>query len=376
MSLPQETKDAAPRSPWAFRLLTVAGIPIRIHFTFVLFLAWIAVSNRTGGLMWTTVIVAIFACVLLHELGHALTARRYGIETRDITLYPIGGVAMLTGRPRARQELWISLAGPGVNVAIALVLGAVLLIKEGGIPNPSFSLAGGSFLGALFAANVSLAVFNMIPAFPMDGGRVLRALLALAMPEAKATQAAGAIGQGLAILFGLIGILAGSPILVLIAFFVFLGAAQEVSASVTRSVLSGHALQDAMQRRYRTMPSGASLETAAKMLLEGSQHDFPVVAGEGGDVIGLLTRTDIATGLANAGPESYVAAHMRRDFKTAHPNLPLEMAVDLFTSDDANPVLIMEDGEMLGMVTQENLSEFIMLEHARHQAPRSYGYTS
>jgi Zn-dependent protease/CBS domain-containing protein len=377
VSLAPETKDTGAKSPWSFRLLSVAGIPIRIHFTFVLFLAWIATTSQNrGGHAWTWLVVAVFGCVLLHELGHALTARRFGIETKDITLYPIGGVAMLDGRPRARQELWITLAGPAVNVAIAAILAVVLLVTQGQIPGFGASMTGGSFLGALFLANVSLAIFNMVPAFPMDGGRVLRALLALRMPEAKATQIAGTIGQGLAVLLGLAGILLPSPVLVLVAFFVFLGAAQEVSATVTRSFLSGHALHDAMQKRYRTIASGLTLEAAARMLLEGSQHDFPVVVGDEGEVIGILTRTDIARGLATEGPTGYVAAHMRREFKTANPNLPLEMAIDMFSQDDPTPIVVLDEGRMVGMVTQENLSEFIMLEHARQQSPRTYGYTA
>ncbi|AIE83624.1 Peptidase M50 [Fimbriimonas ginsengisoli Gsoil 348] len=353
--------------------MSVAGIPIRIHFTFVLFLVWIATIG--SGFLWTGLVLAVFACVLLHELGHALVARRFGIETRDITLYPIGGVAMLDGRPRPRQELWISLAGPMVNVVLAIILALVLLIRDGALPSFSLSLNGSSFLGALFVANVSLAIFNMIPAFPMDGGRVLRGSLALAMPETRATQIAGTIGQGLAILIGLWGILHQSPILVLVAFFVFLGAGQEVSATITRSFLAGHALHDAMQKRYRTINSGATLEAAARMLIEGSQHDFPVVAGDEGEVIGVLTRNAIAHGLATEGPTGYVAAHMRREYKTAHPNAPLEAAIEMFSQEDPSPIIVLDDGQMVGMVTQDNLSEFIMLEHARQQGTRSYGYT-
>jgi Zn-dependent protease/CBS domain-containing protein len=346
--------------------MTVAGIPVRIHFTFVLFLAWISLTSRSG-LMWTALILAVFACVLLHEFGHALTARRYGVQTRDITLYPIGGVAMLDGRPTPRAELWIALAGPAVNVAIAAILGAVLFFTEGGAPAFSLNHVTSSFLATLFTANVSLVVFNMIPAFPMDGGRVLRSLLAMRMDETKATQIAAAIGQGLAIVLGLVGLLWWQePILMLVAFFVFLGAGQEASQSVTRSFLAGHAIRDAMQNRFRTIPHGETMETAAQMLLAGSQHDFPVVAGD--DLIGVLTRYDIAQGLATAGPTAYVASHMRRDFKTAHPNVPLELAIDMFTKDDATPIMVMDEGALVGMVTQENLSEFIMLEHARQQA--------
>jgi Zn-dependent protease/CBS domain-containing protein len=371
MSLAQENKETGGKSPWSFRIATLAGIPVRIHFTFFLFLAWIAVTTRAA--MWVGLILAVFLCVVLHEFGHALTARRYGVKTRDITLYPIGGVAMLEGRPTARAELWIALAGPAVNVVIALVLGAVLYFTQG---PEALSLANmqTSFLPALLTANVWLVLFNMIPAFPMDGGRVLRAVLALRIDEARATQIAAMIGQGLAIVLGFVGLFTGALVLMVIAFFVFLGAAQEASQSVTRSFMEGRPMRDAMQVRFRTIPHGATLETAAEMLLAGSQHDFPVVNGE--EIVGILTRNDIAQGLASDGPTAYVARHMRREFKTSDPHVPLERVIDMFSRDDATPVLVLENDQLVGMLTQENLSEFIMLEHARRQSPtRAYGIT-
>jgi len=376
MSKPQENSEKAAQSPWAFRLMTVADIPIRIHFTFMLFLVWIAISlPGRQGIMMAGFVSSIFFCVLLHELGHALTARKYGVKTRDITLYPIGGVAMLQGRPKAREELWIALAGPAVNVVIAAVLGLYLLIARGSVPPIALGLSGRSFLEALFVSNVILVLFNMIPAFPMDGGRVLRALLAQRMPEAKATQIAGTIGQGFAIVIGLYALLSGQILLMLVAFFVFLGAGQEVSATVTRSFLQGHRLAEAMQVRFRTIPHGATMEMAAEMLLAGSQHDFPVTADE--EVVGVLLRTDIAQGLASEGPSAYVAGFMRRDFKKSSPDVALEVAIDMFTREDPTPILVMDESDrLLGMVTQENLSEFIMLEHARQQGRQNYGYTA
>ncbi len=370
MSLARDSKeDGAPKSPWSFRLLSVSGIPIRIHFTFLLFLVWIYLQSQ-GQLMSFGLIVAVFVCVLLHELGHALTARKYAIETRDITLYPIGGVAMLDGRPSAKAELWIALAGPAVNVVIAAILAVVLFVARGGA---GFAIANvpHSFLAALLTANVWLVVFNMIPAFPMDGGRVLRSLLARRMDETKATQAAAAIGQGLAIAAGFYGLISSNPILMIIALFVFIGAGQEASMSVTRSFLQGHTVRDAMQQRFRTIPHGSKIETAAEMLLAGSQHDFPVTLDD--EVLGMLTRNRIAEGLATAGPGGYVANHMNRDVKSVAPTIPLEEAIELFGGDQT-PILVMEDGQLIGMVTQENLSEFIMLQHARQQARASYGY--
>ena len=184
-----------PNSPWSFQLLKVAGIPIRIHFTFLLLLLWIFLLGGQSVSM-VLFMVAIFGCVVLHEFGHALVAKRYGVQTRDITLYPIGGVAMLQGRPKPYQELWIALAGPAVNVVIAIILMIVSLATKA--RPAAFTIIMGpnsSLIDALYTSNLWLAGFNMIPAFPMDGGRVLRALLGLRLSEARATQIAGSIGQ-------------------------------------------------------------------------------------------------------------------------------------------------------------------------------------
>jgi Zn-dependent protease/CBS domain-containing protein len=367
MSQPQQSAGSASRPTWSFRIATIAGIPIRIHFTFILFLVWIGISGGpNGGLTWILFVISIFFCVILHELGHALVAKRLGVTTRDITLYPIGGVAMLEGRPKPQQELWIALAGPGVNVVLAIFIATVILIQNGGLPPISTSLQHTSFLEALLIANVTLAVFNMIPAFPMDGGRVLRAALGLMMSEARSTQIAGGIGQGLAILLGLAGAYEQSFVLLLIAVFVFIGASQEISATVQRSFLHGHVLSDAMQTRFRAITSGESLENAANLMIHGSQRDFPVMNGD--EIIGLLTRAQLAQGLTTDGPTGYVAGWMRREFKTASPNLPLEQAMEMFTQVDPSPVLVMEEGQLLGMLTMENLSEFIMIEHAKSRS--------
>jgi Zn-dependent protease len=300
----------------------------------------------------------------MHEFGHALTARRYGIGTRDITLYPIGGVAMLTGRLRPRHELWVALAGPAVNVVLSLLIAGAMLLTRTPLDRASLQA---TFLGNLLVANVVMAVFNLIPAFPMDGGRVLRALLARGMPEARATQIAAGVGQTLAIVLFLVGLMVkGWVLLTLVAFFVFLGAGQENQVEATRSFLAGHRVVDAMQTRFRTIGHGASLEMAAQMLLDGSQRDFPVVADE--EVLGIITREDIGQGLAEEGPAAYVAGYMRRDLKRAVSEAPLEEVVEMLTREDPTPVLVFDGDRLLGMVTAENVGEFLMLEHARRKA--------
>ncbi len=364
MSRPQQPAGSATHQSLSLHVATVAGIPIRIHFTFFLFLAWIGFSGGTnGGVSWSLFLVAVFFCVVLHELGHALVAKRLGVTTRDITLYPIGGVAMLEGRPKPKQELWISLAGPAVNLVLAVLIALVIVLVEGSFPRLDLGMQHSSFLTQLWIANVMLAVFNMIPAFPMDGGRVLRAWLGLRMAEARSTQIAGGIGQGLAIILAVTGLRTQSFVLVLIAIFVFVGAAQEISGTVTRSFLEGHILADVMLTRFRSLTSGESLDTAANLMIHNAQHAFPIMNGD--EVIGLLTRSQLAQGLTEDGPTGYVARWMLRDFKVAGPNDPLEQAVDRFSQADPSPILVMEEDQLLGILAMENLSEFIMLENAK-----------
>ena len=361
-------QQPAPRPhPWALRIATIAGIPVRLHITFLLFLVWIFIA---GGKDWPMVllVVLVFLCVVLHEFGHALVAQRFGVQTRDITLYPIGGVAMLQGRPKPYQEFWIALAGPAVNVIIALGLTAYLMLTAHALPNFEIGLdPRGGLIENLWRANVWLPLFNMIPAFPMDGGRVLRAFLGFFLPEVRATQIAAAIGQTLAFAAGFFGLVSSPPnlLLIVIAVFVFLGASAEVQTSIGFSLVAGKKVRDAMQSRFRTLPSGASLDDAAKILLDDSQHDFPIVAGE--EVIGVLSRTDIARGLATEGPTGYVAGHMDRNLRIISPDAPLESAFEAFSEADHGMLLVMQDDKLLGMLTQDNFSEFLMLANARLQ---------
>ena len=352
-------------SPWSVRIATIAGIPVRIHFTTLLVLVYLAIVDvrNGGGFRWPGFLVLLFLCLLAHEFGHALTARKFGVKTRDITLYPIGGLAMLESRLKPRDEFWVAIAGPAVNFAIAALLSLAMPFLGEWVTMRGGRIQGVPFVPALIGANLGLALFNLVPAFPMDGGRILRAGLAMRMPEDKATRIAANIGQTLAIVAGVAALFQGEVGLMLVAFFVFIGAGAE-SASVTQNVLlDGHILRDAMQTRFRTIPSGATLDDAARMLLEGSQHDFPVVAGD--ETIGILTRQNLVRGLASEGPSAYVAGFTNREPCTGHPNLPLGQALDLMAPDENSPILVMEEGRLLGMVTRENLSEFLTLENVR-----------
>jgi Zn-dependent protease len=224
----------------SLKIATIFGIEVRIHVTFLLFLAWIGltyyqIAGFSGALQGVLFILALFGCVLLHEFGHALAAREFGIKTPDITLLPIGGVARLSRIPdKPWQELVVAIAGPIVNVVIAAVLifvihGTTGILQVDRLENPRIEL-----LGKLASINVMLVLFNLIPAFPMDGGRVLRSLLAMVTPYTLATQIAAWIGQGMAIVFAIFGFLRGNFFLIFIAFFVFAGAQQEVAMSKVR----------------------------------------------------------------------------------------------------------------------------------------------
>jgi Zn-dependent protease len=270
--------------------------------------------------------LAIFLCVVLHEFGHALAARRFGIGTRDITLLPIGGVARLKRMPEEpRQELWVALAGPAVNVVIAAVLFALLLVAGGLQPLARLTMTAGPFLERLMAVNIFLALFNMLPAFPMDGGRVLRALLAIRMNYARATRIAARMGQGMAVLFGLAWLF-GNPFLLFIALFVWIGAAQESAAVEAKSALGGIPVGRAMITDFRQLAPRDPLSRAVDLVLAGPQQDFPVVDGE--RTVGILTRAELILALARHGREKPVGEVMVREFESADISDTLESAFE------------------------------------------------
>src|SRR5437016_1682511 len=309
---------------WSWKFGTVAGIDLYVHATFFLLIAWVGITYWLAGgsaaaLSGIAFILALFACVVLHELGHALTARRYGIRTRDITLLPIGGVSRLERIPDdPRQEVWVSLAGPAVNVVIAAVLYAWLLLSQTSRPLSVLTMARGPFLERLLLVNVSLAVFNLLPAFPMDGGRVLRALLAMRMDYVRATQVSAHVGQAMALVFGLLGLFT-NPFLVFIALFVWIGAAQEASMVQMRTALSGIPVSRAMLTDFHTVAPDDTAKRVLELILAGSQQDFPVLDGgqgsQGGRLSGVLLRSDVLKALAQRASDWRVRDIMRREFE-------------------------------------------------------------
>jgi len=362
---------------WSWRLGSLAGIALYVHATFLLLLAWVAIGeyqssgSAVSALNGVLFVLTVFATVVLHELGHALAARRYGIKTKDITLLPIGGVARLERMPRdPKQELVVALAGPAVNVVIAALLWLWLQVT-GGIPTilDSASLSAGflqrGFLTRLLAVNLWLVLFNLIPAFPMDGGRVLRALLAMRNGDyARSTETAARVGRFFALVFGVMGLFViGNPFLVFIALFVWLGAAGEAAAAQTTATLDGVPIQRLMITDVRTLSPNDPLSRPVDLILDGFQQDFPVLAANG-TVQGMLPRATLLRALRERGEQARVGDVMEREFSQASPT---ELADDVLTrlkSSGGHSIPVIRDGQLLGVLTMDNVGEYVMVQAA------------
>jgi len=360
--------------PWSITIARIAGSEIRIHLTFLILLAWFAVSGYYDGgpgeaLQTVLFVVAVFACVVLRELGHALVARTYGITTPDITLLPIGGLARLSRIPdNPVEEIAIAVAGPLVNVIIAIALivlfhghfdRAVLAALED--PHPAFVVR-------LVTVNVILVVFNLIPAFPMDGGRVLRALLAFRLGRRRATQLAARIGQALAFAFGFFGLISADAILVFIAIFIYLAAAGEAGEAGLREASRKAVVDRAMVRSFESLGTQATVDEAAEALIRTTQREFPVIDG-GGRLRGFLSRDDMIRALKATGPGTPVLDVMTRDVPTVRAGQSLELAVRLMQETSAREVgVVGDDGRLVGYVSRENLAEFMMVDDAEAAA--------
>lgn len=353
--------------PWSWKLARIAGIDVYLHATFFMVIAWITLIywNQSHSVAAVAegvgFILALFGCVVLHEFGHALTAARYGIRTRDITLFPIGGLARLERIPDVPlQELWVALAGPAVNAVIAILLFAWLQASGAWQSVDRVGVTTGAFTERVMVANVFLAGFNLLPAFPMDGGRALRAFLATRMEYTRATQSAAVVGQGMAILFGFIG-LQGNPMLIFIALFVWIGAGQEASMVQMKSALAGIPLRRAMLTHFRTLTPASTLGDAVDLLLTGSQQDFPVVAD--GRLEGMLTRSDLVKALPRHGRTALVADNMR-ECPVAQASEMLETVLGRLQARNCHTIPVLEHGALIGLVTLDNVGEFLMVHAA------------
>jgi len=355
---------------WVYTIGRIAGTEIKVHLTFVLFLGWWAwlgyrEGGPSGGLTAALLLLALFACILLHEFGHILMARRFGVRTPDVILLPIGGVARLERIPdEPRQELLIALAGPAVTAALALIFYLLLRLTGGDAEVDQLNPLA-PFLNQLLVTNVWLLLFNMIPAFPMDGGRVLRALLASRMGLVRGTRVAASLGQALAVIGGLYGITSQHPFLVLIAFFVFLGASAEAEAVETRAAGDGLQVSQMMVTDFRTIPVYATLADAVDLLLSGDQREFPVVDNNG-RIEGILTRDNLIRGLSQLGPGGPVSGAMTPGVPVVQPTLAFREALERLRSSRLPALPVVDPaGALVGLLTLDNITDLLMVQRAR-----------
>ncbi|MFC5455270.1 site-2 protease family protein [Prosthecobacter fluviatilis] len=358
---------------WSYRLFTFAGTEVRVHVTFLLLLLFVASQSYFTGqgpaaaLESTLFITTMFACVVLHEFGHVLAARGYGIRTPDITLLPIGGVARLERMPRKpSQELVVAVSGPLVNVIIAAAIWLGLGITAAFNPDYNF-LKTGYFFEKLMMWNIFMVAFNLIPAFPMDGGRVLRAAMAMFMEYSAATRRAAAIGQGIAMMVAIYMLLNHSihPMILLICFFIFMAAGQEAAMVTQQEATRNLRVRDAMLTDFRSLPPDATLRDGVELLLAGTQQDFPVLDGQGG-MQGMLTRHDLISALAEKGPGQPVVEVMRPCPESTRPGSELAQALETLNASDgpAIPVLDPISDKLVGLLTTENVGETLMVRAA------------
>jgi Zn-dependent protease/CBS domain-containing protein len=354
---------------WSLPLFSLGGTVIRIHVTFLLFLVWLwGIYYRQGGaeVAWhgTTFIVLIFLCVLLHELGHVYAARRYGVQTRDVTLWPFGGIASMERMPdKPSEELIVAIAGPLVNVVIAILLALYLGGRLDTQNLADIESPAGSMAAKVMWANIVLVLFNLIPAFPMDGGRVLRALLAMRLGNARATEVAAWIGQAFAVVFAVVGIFY-SPMLIVIAIFIFLAAQGEAANAQLRAVARGALVSDAMITAFQSLPTSASVNDAVDALIRTTQTEFPVVDGAG-RLRGVLLRESMIKALKDTGPGTPVLEVMVSDVPTVPARAKLDTALRLLTEKGSPVVGVTDaDGRLVGLLTVENLGEMMMVQAA------------
>jgi Zn-dependent protease/CBS domain-containing protein len=349
---------------WSLRVGRFFGIDVFIHWTFFLLLGGIVYAQYAATKSWSAAaaellfVALVFAIIVMHEYGHALTARLFGVKTRDIILLPIGGVARLERIPEnPAQELLIAVAGPMVNVVLAIGLAAWLIGTgqlRAGMPEdmPNEPLEVG-LLERLLIINIVLVVFNMIPAFPMDGGRVLRALLALGMSHLRATQIAARVGQGIAILAAIFAIYSTQYMLLLVALFVWVGAQAELAMATARAGLAGLFAHHAMLARFLVVRPTDSLEALAPHVLSGYQSAIPVLDGD--QLVGLLTPEQLRQAMAQGGGHGRVADIMQRDFDQAAPHEPLATVIERMQLKKHLSLPVVEQGRLIGLITAESI---------------------
>ncbi len=353
---------------WSWKIARIAGIDVYIHATFLLLIYLVGISywNQQGTvaavISGVGFILSIFACVVLHELGHSLTARRYGIRTRNITLLPIGGVASLEKMPDdPRQEMNVAMAGPAVNFVIAMLLYLYLDFRNVPITPTELDFTGQPFLYRLMMVNIFIGGFNLLPAFPMDGGRVLRAFLALRMDHAKATQKAASVGQFLALGMGLLGMIY-NPFLLFIAVFIWFGASMESNAEQIKSIISHTSVRHAMLSEFHTLLPEDTLAKAIELTLAGSQKDFPV--GYQNRLDKVLHHSDLLMGLQEKGENARISELSLQDILSTDINEPLGKLLERMQGNPAQMIYVTEYGRIVGLLNLENILELVKIQEA------------
>ncbi len=367
---------------WSFKIGEVKGIEIKVHLTFLIIVAWaafywgVALKGGVGGAIFGVILICLlFGCVVLHELSHSFQAIRYGYKVEDITLLPIGGMAKMESIPEdPAQELRMSIAGPMTNFAIALVLWILIKIFFAGQSTPGLYqvMTEISFRGLihyLFVINIMLGAFNLIPAFPMDGGRVLRAILAKNMDYAKATTIAAMIGQGLAILMGMAGFFMGNFFLILIAIFIYMGAEQEGKVTEIKSVLRELIVEQVMTRDIKSVSSSTPLSEVIEIILHSYQEDFPVVDND--KLVGILPRSSIISTLHRSSADTPVKQAMKEDFPVVTLKTPLSEVYQKIMETRIKVIPVMEGDKFQGIINLEDISEAYMLLSAAGERRRS-----
>jgi Zn-dependent protease/CBS domain-containing protein len=352
---------------WSLTIGRIAGTEIRLHITFLLFLAWIGIADYVAGgaaaaLDSLAFIALVFLCVTLHEFGHIAMGRRFGIKTPQVILSPIGGIASMERMPeKPMQELLVAIAGPLVNVAIALLLIAVFGLGLTGAAGLDFDSA--TLAERLLLVNITLVLFNLVPAFPMDGGRVLRALLAMKMGAARATAIAARIGQGFAALFVVLGLFY-SPVLMLVGVFIYFAAAAEQQTASFAGFASRLRVADAMEPSPLVLNATQPISVAVDALLSSPQKDFPVL-GANGRLAGLLDRDAIILALRDRGGEAAVGEAMRPSQPLAAAQ-PLGAAFIAMRNRGAGAEVVLDEaGRIAGVLTNDNVAEMMLIASVR-----------
>ncbi len=348
---------------WSLKIGSILGIPLNVHITFILLLILIYFAGGSvigvGGIQGVIFVALVFASVVFHELSHSVVARHYGIKVEDITLLPIGGVARMADTPeKPVQEIIIAAAGPAASLFLAFILWFVADFFGSGVTISDLSVQGG-LLAELTAVNFILAVFNLLPAFPMDGGRILRGFIGLYLSPYRATKIAVGIGQVLAIVMFFGGILSGNFFMILIALFVYLGAEAEERQMGIMVALGGAQAQSAMISELHTLSPQQTVGDAAIRFCTGFQSDFPVMDDR--RLIGLVTREAIVETLHQKGPTALVSEIMVRDFPTANEQTPLTDVLQKMQSTGSKAVPILNQGELKGLITLEQIGRYNML---------------